>query len=248
MHKQKRILYAFAIALLCSATISAITMHLVFGNMPADVVVASPAQERSLDPEPTPNVLLHAAPPQPAAVAPSPRATSTSEVSKDEREMDQWGLRTAYTISVPDLAVRAPVILPSRQYWDRAYWSLLEQQMQAALLRGTVAYPHSSFPGHGPLVIAGHSSPPTQESQGSRFGSVFARLPTIGIGQEIVLTVAGSPYRYSVTDTFIVSSSDTSILDLKEMDDDTLTVITCYPVGTTKERFVVRAKLLQSAS
>jgi LPXTG-site transpeptidase (sortase) family protein len=160
----------------------------------------------------------------------------------DERA--QWQLRRAYSMTVSDLAIRTPVWLPSRQYWDAREWSLLEEQMQIGLLYGAVAYPHSSRPGAGPLVIAGHSSPPTERATESQYGSVFAHLPDVSIAEEIVLTDGEEKFRYAVTEMFIVASTDTSILDLTRLAPDTLTVITCYPVGTTRQRFVVRAKLL----
>ena len=48
-------------------------------------------------------------------------------------------------------------------------------------------------------------------------------------------------FTYVVTETFIVQAEDTGILDPVNAE-GSLTLITCYPVGTTRQRFVVKAK------
>lgn len=156
-------------------------------------------------------------------------------------ELQEWELRRAFGIGIPDLGIRAPVLLPSRTHWDSQHWNLLEEQMQVGMLYGTVAYPHSLRPGAGgSLFIAGHSSPPSERAQESAYGAVFASLPEIEAGMQIVLTDGDERFSYVVTETFIVNASDTGILEPEK--GDTLTLITCYPVGTTRQRYVVKAK------
>lgn len=162
--------------------------------------------------------------------------------SLQKNALQAWELRRAFRISIPALGIRAPVLLPSRTHWDARNWELLEEQMQAGMLQGTVAYPHSSRPGAGgALFIAGHSSPPTLEAKESPYGTVFAALPNVDIGQEITITDDDERFTYIVTETFIVLAEDTGILEPGK-EERTLTLITCYPVGTTRQRFVVRAK------
>ena len=167
-----------------------------------------------------------------------------SEIAEGENlrnPLNEWELRRAFGISIPSLTIRAPVLLPSRKHWDARNWELLEEQMQAGMLHGTVAYPHSSRPGGGALFIAGHSSPPSVEAKESMYGTVFAMLPNIDLGAEIVITDGDERFTYVVTETFIVQAEDTGILDPVNAE-GSLTLITCYPVGTTRQRFVVKAK------
>jgi len=157
-------------------------------------------------------------------------------------ELEHWELKRAWSIAVPSLGIRAPVFLPSLKYWSSQAWDLMEEQMQVGLNNGTVAYPHSSGPGaKGALIIAGHSSPPTIEAEKSNYGSVFAKLPDIEIGQDITVTTSASPVTYRVEEKMIVSPSVTSILE-QQYDDSVLKLITCYPVGTTKNRMIIIAK------
>ena len=133
--------------------------------------------------------------------------------------------------------------MPSMKYWSNRQWNLLEKQMQIGLLYGAVAYPHSSEPGgNGSLIVAGHSSPPNERASESEFADVFEKLPNLGVGNHIKITQNGKEYLYKVINTKVVPPSDTSILEQQD-DEDIITLITCFPVGTTRDRFVVTAKL-----
>lgn len=165
---------------------------------------------------------------------PEPEAVHAAPPS----ELEQWGLIRAWSIAVPSLSIRAPVLLPSMQYWSTQAWDLLEEQMQVGLNHGTVAYPHSVNPGqNGTLIIAGHSSPPDARAEHSSYGSVFAKLPEIEIGEEIQIQSVS----YVVESKKIVSPAETSILQ-QQGDDSLVKLITCYPVGTTRDRMVITAR------
>jgi LPXTG-site transpeptidase (sortase) family protein len=165
--------------------------------------------------------------------------------SAAEEELNSWEISYAWRIVVPSLGIRAPVLLPSMKYWGQHAWDMLEEQMQIGLNHGAVAYPHSTSPGsNGSLIIAGHSSPPTEAAEKSAYGSLFASLPSIDVGEEIVVETAASPVRYRVEKKIIVSPSMTSLLE-QQYDDSILKVITCYPVGTTRDRMIILAKKVE---
>ncbi len=160
-------------------------------------------------------------------------------------ELSQWEIREMAALSIPSLGIRSTVFLPSRRYWDARDWDTLERQMQVGLLYGVVSYPHAVLPGaDGSIVIAGHSSPPSDRAQESRFGSIFAALPSIADHAEILLRTGSATVTYVVEDTMIVPAGNTEILTGSEVAGSVLKLITCYPVGSTKERFVVIAKKL----
>jgi LPXTG-site transpeptidase (sortase) family protein len=160
----------------------------------------------------------------------------------DEKGLREWGLHAQYQLFIPSLRIRAPVLLPSLRYWDAHDWKLLERQMQIGLLHGVVAYPHSVAPGDvGSLIVAGHSSPPDAEAARSAFGDIFARLPDLTLHDQIVLMNGSSTVTYEVVDTKVVTPRDTSIL-LQQEEESLLVLITCYPIGTVKDRLVLIAK------
>ena len=166
-------------------------------------------------------------------------------VHESASELEQWGIARAWSIAIPSLGIRAPVLLPSMKNWSSRAWDMLEEQMQVGLNHGAVAYPHSAGPGRkGNLIIAGHSSPPTKSARESEFGSLFAALPDIGVGEVISITTAGSPVSYRVIEKNIVSPQTTSILE-QQQDESILKLITCYPVGTTRDRMIVLAEKIE---
>jgi sortase A len=145
------------------------------------------------------------------------------------------------------LGIQAPIGKPSLTQWRAKNWRALEEQLQFGLLYGVVAYPHSPpFGGQGNVVIAGHSSAPTPEARGSAYEDVFASLPDAKRGDRIELRDAnGASYVYEVTETAIIPATEVSIL-LQDPRVRELTLFTCYPVGTTRDRFMVRARLKES--
>jgi LPXTG-site transpeptidase (sortase) family protein len=170
-------------------------------------------------------------------------SSSSDKYRKEERaELSQWGLTQRYELTIPSLSVRAPVFVPERKYWNAEEWDLLEQQMQVGLSYGVVTYPHGVPPGErGTLIIAGHSSPPDERAAKHSFGKVFEKLPDLTIGAEITVRFGTTSVTYEVADTMIVSPGDTSIL-AQQKDESLLKLITCYPIGSVKDRLVIIAK------
>jgi LPXTG-site transpeptidase (sortase) family protein len=152
-------------------------------------------------------------------------------------------LRPFGVLSIPKIGVHAPVFLPDRTFWDAQQWESLEEQMQSGLAQGAVAYPHSVRPGeNGSVIIAGHSSPPDERAQQSAYGHLFRRLPELVEGDVItVLQTDGSYIDYAVRTTKIVPATETDILQQRD-NKAILTLITCYPIGTTRDRWVVTAE------
>lgn len=147
-------------------------------------------------------------------------------------------------LSYARLGIQAPIGKPSLTHWKSQDWRALEGQMQFGLLHGVVAYPHSpAFGERGNVVIAGHSSAPTPDVRGSAYEDVFASLPEAKRGDRIeIRDASGVSHIYEVTETAAIPATETSIL-LQDPGVQELTLFTCYPVGTTRERFMVKARL-----
>jgi len=173
--------------------------------------------------------------------------SAASQAADEEKrsELMQWEMSEFATLSIPSLSIRSTVYLPSRRYWDTRDWETLERQMQVGLLYGVVSYPHAVSPGeHGTIVIAGHSSPPNDRARESRFGTIFAALPNVEPHAQIIVRTGSRTVTYEIVDTKIVPAGDTTILS-EQKDESLLKLITCYPVGSTKDRFVVIAKMVE---
>lgn len=211
------------------------TLHVLHASAGAQVASEIHVTEKPKDPEPVEEVAV------PIAEPPEQPVEVIEPDEEEVHELDLWELERMWSIAIPSLSIRAPVLLPSMDHWVSRSWGMLEEQMQIGLNNGAVAYPHSAAPGtDGNLIIAGHSSPPDEASAESSYGHLFSTLPTIAIGEEI--HVGSAVYR--VEDKFVVPPSETSILAQQD-DESILKLITCYPVGTTKDRMIITAKKVE---
>ena len=74
---------------------------------------------------------------------------------------------------------------------------------------------------------------------------VFWDLKDVKIGDEIVIELNNTSLTYEIYETFTTTPEDRSYYEVGE--DSEITLVTCYPfvyMGTTKERFIVKAKLV----
>ena len=98
-------------------------------------------------------------------------------------------------------------------------------------------FPLSKFPGQkGNAVIIGHRFqylPPAKNT--------FFNLDKIAVGDEIVIKHKEGDWKYVVTETKVVDDNDLSVV--RDSEDYRLTLITCTPLWTSEQRFVVIAKL-----
>jgi LPXTG-site transpeptidase (sortase) family protein len=158
-----------------------------------------------------------------------PPQAQTDNTSKDEKGQPN-------TLSIPSLGITAPIVEPKENN---------EASFQEALKTGVVHYPGTAAVGElGNPYIFGHSS--DFAFKGGSFKTVFALLPKIQKGADIVVTNgAGQVFHYQVTDSFVAKSTDTNLLDQKEYKEKLLTLQTSYPIGTALKRWIVQAKLVE---
>lgn len=109
------------------------------------------------------------------------------------------------------------------------------------LKSGVVQYAGTARPGQvGNMVIVGHSSDfPWSDG---KYKNIFALLDKLAVGDKITVPFGSEKYIYSVTASKVVSPTDLSVL--AKTNTPTLTLLTCYPVGTTRNRLIVTAKLI----
>ena len=104
-----------------------------------------------------------------------------------------------------------------------------------AQLRGGVGYyPSSAQPGHpGNFALAGHRTTHARP---------FADLDVLRAGDEIVIQdTHGRVFTYVVTASIVTDPADTSVLsgDPLGVDHPTITLTTCHPRGSARQRLVV---------
>jgi len=98
----------------------------------------------------------------------------------------------------------------------------------------------SSHPGEiGNTVLAGHSSNDLFDSGDYKF--IFAQLEKLTVGDSIYANYNGKRYTYVVTRTETVKPNEVNKL-VYQTDKPVMTLITCTPLGTALNRFLVTAE------
>lgn len=132
---------------------------------------------------------------------------------------------------IPKISVNAPV-----------QWDIEFDHIEQSLSRGTVHFAESALPGEdGATVLFGHSSDYAWKH--NPYAAVFALLPKLEPNDAIVLRRARAEYHYTVTQKLVVDPEAIEVASIHNGSD--LTLITCYPVGTTKMRLVIHAALTE---
>ena len=112
---------------------------------------------------------------------------------------------------------------------------VVEGTSQAALRAGAGHYPESALPcGSGNVAIAGHRT---------TFGKPFNRLDEVTPGAEITLETPLGTCRYKVSEAaFVVTPDDVEVV--APTNTPRLTLTTCHPKGSARERLVLHADLV----
>lgn len=106
-------------------------------------------------------------------------------------------------------------------------------------------YPGTARPGEaGNAFIFGHSS--NYPWVISEYNDVFALLNTLSTGDDIVVYYDQKKYTYRITDRAIVDPGDTKVLSARDPKKKEISLMTCWPVGTTLERYIIFGELVQN--
>ena len=103
----------------------------------------------------------------------------------------------------------------------------------SALRAGAGHYPNPPLPGEeGNVAIAGHRT---------TYGKPFANLDRLAVGDDIVLETPLGRHVYRVTrPPFVVPNTDFTVI--AQVPGRSLTLTTCHPKGSARQRLVVRAE------
>ncbi len=114
------------------------------------------------------------------------------------------------------------------------------------LKNGIVRYPGTAKPGQkGNAFIFGHSS--NYPWVKSKYNEVFALLDKMKNGDKIIAYYDGKKYVYKVTDRATVKPGNTSVLQSRNQNKKEISLMTCWPVGTTLERLIIFGELVEES-
>ena len=82
----------------------------------------------------------------------------------------------------------------------------------------------------------------------SEYNCIFALLDKLEKGDEIIIYYFQKKYVYTVTEHREVKPGDVKTLESRDKTKRELSLMTCWPVGTTLDRLIVFAELNESAS
>lgn len=159
----------------------------------------------------------------------------TYQLSKNSSQQQELKpLDPNFTIIIPDLGINSRVIKNISPTNPRLY--------QAALAKGVAHAEGTSLPGEpGNTFLFAHSS--VDLLNASRYNSVFYLIHHLEIGDEIQIWFENKRYVYSISEKLFVGKNETKYLNL-DPKTETLTLMTCWPPGTTLKRLIVIAKPL----
>ena len=111
---------------------------------------------------------------------------------------------------------------------------VVEGVTRADLQRGPGHFPGTPLPGQaGNAAIAGHRT---------TYGAPFHRVDELAPGDEVLVTTVQGSFRYEVAETQVVSPGDVEVVE--DQGDDRLTLVSCHPKYSARQRIVVSALLV----
>ncbi len=136
-------------------------------------------------------------------------------------------------IVIPKIGANAKIIPDVDPYDSRIY--------QVALTKGVAHAKGSAMPGEsGNSFLFSHSSANFYEA--ARYNSTFYLLTKLDLGDKIYIFVNNQKFTYTVTEKKIVDPKDVQYLS-PQASGKQLTLMTCWPAGTSFKRYIVIAKL-----
>lgn len=134
-----------------------------------------------------------------------------------------------FGIVIPKIGANAHVVSNVNPFNEREY--------QVALTKGVAHARGTVYPGRvGNVFLFSHSSVNFYEA--NRYNSIFYLLNKLQKDDPIYLFYKGSEYKYKVTEIKIVDANQVKYLAGNGVD-RTVTLMTCWPAGTTLNRLLV---------
>lgn len=154
---------------------------------------------------------------------------------KNEMVADSFSY-SDFDLIIPKIKVFTPVIADVDGYDQKQY--------RDALKKGVAHFKSTAKPdGGGNVFIFGHSTD-WQLVEGN-YQAIFKDLPALQKNDDIVLQYKQKKYFYKVIYSKITVYDDMTWIE--QNDQNVVTLMTCYPVGSNEKRIIVRGKLYQTS-
>lgn len=162
----------------------------------------------------------------------------TDVVSNAENDRQISQVEQQWSQNSPDpqtkLTKNKTVLIKIPRFGSDYKWVVREGTETDILKRGPGHYINSGALGEpGNYAIAGHRT---------TYGAPFNKLDRLKKGDEIQLETWDSIYIYTVTGKSVVDPKDGFVLD--ETDDPTITLTTCHPEFSSRERLIIKGELV----
>jgi LPXTG-site transpeptidase (sortase) family protein len=136
------------------------------------------------------------------------------------------------SIIINKINVKAPIVSAS---------GTTQKELNSALNQGAVLYPGSVLPGQsGEVFLTAHSS--VYPWNKTIYGQVFSLLDKLETGDIVSVVYNNYQYDYQITGKVILNASEVKIREIYE---PRLTLMTCWPIGTSLKRLVVYGELVR---
>ncbi|PJA40259.1 hypothetical protein CO178_02465 [candidate division WWE3 bacterium CG_4_9_14_3_um_filter_34_6] len=140
-----------------------------------------------------------------------------------------------FSIIIDKIAVNAPVVKDVTTVNEKAYME--------ALRYGVAHAEGTALPGEiGNMFFFAHSS--LNFWQLGPYATVFNLLNKLEVGDFVIVYYEEKPYFYEIYENEVVGGWNTTPFDVNYYD-SVVTLVTCDPPGSTKDRRVVKAKLME---
>lgn len=145
-------------------------------------------------------------------------------------------------IIIPKLGKNIPLV--DVEHDVTAKYSEMNSIFMEELKKGVVRYPGTARPGEvGNAFIFGHSS--NYPWVASDYNEVFALIDTLENGDEVIVYYDQKKFVYRITDRAIVEPGDTDVLSARDPSKKEISLMTCWPVGTALERYIIFGELVE---
>ncbi|OGK62353.1 hypothetical protein A2334_03000 [Candidatus Roizmanbacteria bacterium RIFOXYB2_FULL_38_10] len=138
-----------------------------------------------------------------------------------------------YGLVIPKIGANSPVIANVSPFNEKEY--------QLQLTKGVAHARDTAYPGeYGNTFIFAHSA--ANWHQANRYNAIFYLLTKLKTNDDIYLFYKGDKFKYKVTGSKIVEPSELKYLK-QDKTKKTISLMTCWPPGTTFKRLIVDAQL-----
>lgn len=146
-------------------------------------------------------------------------------------EKIMYSVDEEFGIVIPKIAANTKVV--ANVDWQKS------EEYQRALTQGVAHASGTAFPGEGGNVfLFAHSGVDFYEA--TRYNAVFYLVDKLEKGDEIDIFYQKQKFSYKISEKKIVSPEEIGYLQ-GNIKDKTLTLMTCWPPGTTLKRMIVTA-------